>query len=82
MIDRKLKEEIEKIVEDSKSKPIHHSQITPKMIKQRHLEDLVIKTGASDRPTDDTTGVKAHFDTSTGVLSIWNGTTWLETTLS
>lgn len=82
MIDPKLKEELQKEIEANRSKPIHHSQITPKMIKQRHIEDAIIKIGDSDRPTDNTTGVMAHFDTATGVLSIWDGTQWLEVTLS
>ena len=62
---------------------IIQSDITNGTIKRRHLEDVVIVFGTDDdRPTDDTTGIKAHFAQDSGTLSLWDGTQWLETTLS
>lgn len=83
-------QEIEALVEEKvreafnrrDSKAIHHSRITPGLIKARHLFDKAVVFGSGDRPTNADTGVKVHFDTSTGVLSCWDGSSWLETTLS
>lgn len=59
----------------------HQSDFLPKQIKRRHIENVIIVFGSSDRPT---TGgdVQSHFDTGTGVLSCWTGSAWLTTTLS
>ena len=78
-----VKEEIEKMVGQGSVRAIHHSQLTPKLIKQRHIDGAIIKIGtAADLPTSDSTGILAHFQTDTGVLSIWDGTQWLDTTLT
>lgn len=68
----------EKPIEQQKT--IHQSDLLPRIIKRRHLQDNVIVFG-TDRPTtgDD---VKVYFNTTTGVLSCWNGSEWLSTTLS
>lgn len=72
------KMEIRQIIEQvlhEKGVPLtHQSQIVPKVIKQRHIQDYVIKSGTStDRPTDGAkVGVYAYFNTDTNVLSIWN----------
>jgi hypothetical protein len=79
---RIIKEEIEKISEKGSLKSVHQSQLTPRIIKRQHIFDKVIVFGSGDRPSSDATGVSVHFDTGTGVLSCWNGSTWLETTLS
>ena len=64
-------------------KVIHPSQLTPKMIKQRHVEDVVIKFGLiADRPTNADTGVKAYFSTNNDTLALWNGTAWVEEVLT
>lgn len=62
---------------------LFQSDIPAKTIKLRHIEDVVIVFGVSaDRPENDLSGVKSYFATDTGVLSCWDGTQWLETTLS
>jgi hypothetical protein len=53
-----------------------------KSISRNFIKDNVIVFGSGDRPTNADTGVFAHFDTGTGVLSLWSGTAWLTTTLS
>ena len=77
-MDAKLRKEIDKLKEDVKllqERRIHQTMIIPGAIKRRHLEDKVIVFGI-DRPTDDSTGISVYFNTSTGVLSMWDGDTW------
>ena len=50
--------------------------------KRRHIADKVIVFGNGDRHTNNSTGISVHFDTGTGVLSCWDGSAWLEVTLS
>ena len=60
----------------------HQSDFLPKIIKQQHIDGLIIKTGlATDRP-DGSTHIGAYFSTDTLVLSIWTGSAWATTTLS
>lgn len=73
---------IEEEVTERKGKILHVSEIPSKLIKNYHVEDMVIKRGlAADLP-DGSTHVKAYFSTDSGVLSIWDGSAWLDTTLS
>lgn len=60
------------------------SDIPPQTIKARHLEDKVITFGvAADRPTDGAAkGVYAYFAEDTDTFSCWNGSSWVETTLT
>lgn len=79
-----IKEEVRAAFDLRDSKAVHSSRITPKLIKQRHIEDSVIKRGlAANLPSDGgAVGVYAYFETDTGDLKIWDGSQWLETTLS
>lgn len=58
--------------------------IIPNQVKQRHIDGMIIFRGvAADRPTNSpVTEVLAYFATDTGVLSIWDGSQWVSTTLS
>jgi len=75
-----VKEEVQKALAGSESKAIHPSRITPKMLKARHLEDVVIKFGlAADRPADGgKVNVQAYFSTDDDTLALWNGSAWVE----
>lgn len=65
------------------ARTLHSSDFLPGLLSQRHIiaPFKIVKFGESDRP-DGSSDVKAHFDTGTGVLSMWNGSAWLEVTLS
>lgn len=63
-----------------KREVLHQSDIPASFISERMMKDMVIKRGTT-RP-DGTTHTKAFFNTSSGVLSIWDGSAWLETTLT
>lgn len=88
MFDEKQINLIRKIVDEAVRKQprqkLLQSDVPPQTIKKRHIEDVVIVFGeAADRPTDgDAEGVRAYFATDTGVLGCWDGTQWLETTLT
>lgn len=79
--------EIQKMIDNAIKKigrqQIHQGDIRPTTIKREHLEDAVIVIGTTeDRPTDNQTGVNAHYATDTGTLSIWTVDQWLETVLT
>ena len=66
---------------------VHSSDILPGSIQQRHLSSGLysIKFGlAADRPTapGEDGEFFAYLATNTNVLSCWNGTAWVSTTLS
>ena len=63
---------------------LHQSDIPPQTIKASHLENMVIKRGlAADLPSDGgAVGVLAYFGTDDDTLSIWNGSAWVDTTLT
>lgn len=88
MFDDKQINIIKKIVDEAVRKlpriRIVQSDIPPQTIKRRHIEDVVVVFGvAADRPTDgDEFGVRAYFSTDSGVFACWDGTQWLETTLT
>lgn len=63
-----------------KIRPVHQADIPVNFIKQRMIEDVVVKFGTT-RP-DGSDHTKAFFNTSSGVLSMWDGSSWLSTTLS
>ena len=66
-----------------KNRPLHQSDFPPKVVKNRHIDGILIERGLiADRPSDGTTNIQAYFATDTGVLSIWDGTQWLTTTLT
>jgi len=79
--------EVRQIVRDElnkqESRIIHQSQLVAKMIKQRHIDGMIIFRGlAADLPTDDSKGIQAYFAYDTGVLYIWDGDEFLEETLT
>jgi len=64
---------------------IHQSDLPPHCIRPKHIQSgyAIIKYGLSaDRPTEGTADVILYIATDTGVLSLWNGTSWLTVTLS
>jgi len=82
-IKKLIKEEVAKALDEQGTRSLHQSQFMPKMIKQRHLEDVIIKFGLlADLPTDGTTGCRAYFSTDDDTLHLWNGTAWVTEVLS
>lgn len=78
-----IREEIKKQVDMRDSVSLHHSRITPKLIKQRHLEDKIIKFGdAANLPTDNTEGVSAYFAEDTDTLYLYGDGGWVSVALS
>ena len=73
-----------RVVESAGVTALHASQITPKLIKRRHIEDVVIKFGlAADRPADGgAVNIKAFFSTDDDTLALWNGSAWVEEILT
>lgn len=61
---------------------VWQGSIPPQTIKDRHIDGTIIKRGVAANRPDGTTSVSAYFATDTGVLSIWDGTQWLEVTLT
>lgn len=87
MFDEKQINLIRKMIDEAVRKlprqKLIQSDVPPQTIKRRHIEDVVVVFGvAADRPTDGDEGVRAYFATDTGVLGCWDGTQWLETTLT
>lgn len=72
-----IQEELDKYFRKHKFDQIHQSQIAPDTIKRRHINDKVIVFGTS-RPDDNTTGVDVYFNTSTGTLSLYDGSAWVD----
>lgn len=69
-------------IKDLDERRVNQVMIMPRAVKRRHLEDKVVVFGDGDLPADDTSGISVHFDTGTGVFSMWDGSAWLDTTLS
>lgn len=65
------------------SRTLHSSDLLPGLVKGRNLESgmYAIYFGLSTNRPDGSSHVRAWWSTDTGVLSIWNGTAWLSTTL-
>lgn len=78
-----IKKLIDEAIRKQPRQKLIQSDVPPGTIKRRHLDDVVIVFGvAANRPTGGTEGVRAYFATDTGVLGCWDGTQWLETTLT
>jgi hypothetical protein len=83
MITREDEQVIRNIIRDEvrnlrRSLRIGQSAIIPKAVKQGHIEANIIFSGdAADRP-DGTTEAKAYFASDTGVLSLWDGSAWVD----
>ena len=75
-----------KLEEQPTEKPrvLHSSDFIPGIVDQRHLSgDLkVVKFGLSADIPDGSSDIKIWFSTDTGVLSMWDGSAWLTTTLT
>lgn len=67
---------------DIRNNPIHQSDLSPQIVKQRHVEAKIIFMGLAAARPDGSTEVKAYFANDSGVLSIWDGTQWLTVTLT
>ena len=82
-IKRLIEKEVKKNIEEG-FRVIHHSQITPKFIKARHLEDVAVRFGtAANRPSDGgAVNVLAYFATDTDTLSYWNGSAYVDEVLT
>jgi|GEM_PF-5429144 len=62
--------------------PLHQSDIVSGLIRQRHISGWIIFSGlAADKP-DGSSDCKVYFETDTGKLQIYNGSSWVSTTLS
>ena len=78
-----LKEEIIKLIREELANfhiPVRYQEdIAQDIIKQRHIGDgLIIFRGLlADRP-DGSSDVKAWFSIDTNILSIWDGSEWVE----
>jgi hypothetical protein len=81
-------EEVRRIVTDElsrwSSKMIHPSQLVANVIKQRHVDGMIIKRGLiADRPADGgAVGILAYFSTDDSTLAIWNGSAWVSEVFS
>ena len=81
---KKLEDRLDQL----ENRRIFQQMIVPDAIKMRHMGEAnrFFRSGLSaDRPTVGETGTDssaAYFATDTGVLSVWDGSAWLETTLS
>ena len=84
MEEREIRELIKKVLEEQQPQFTHQSQISPGIVKNRHIEGEVIKFGLlADRPTDGgKVGVRAFFSTDNDTLALWNGTAWVEEVLT
>lgn len=63
---------------------LHSSDIIPGTVQQRHItqNNFLVKFGLSSNRPDGTSHVRVYFATDTGVLSMWDGSSWLTTTLT
>lgn len=70
------------IPQETVQERIDGKKIPPGTIKNRHLQHgLFAVLVDSTRPTEGNE-YRFHFDPTTGVLSAWDGSSWLTTTLS
>ena len=78
-----IKRLIEEEFNKREAKILHQSQFVAKMVKQRHIDGMIIIRGlAADLPDDDATGVQAYFGTDDDTLYIWNGDAWVSEILT
>ena len=90
-MDKTLEERIkvlEQKIEELESRRIRQEMILPSVIKARHIGAGVrfIRSGlAADIPTTGEgaeQGSAIYFETDTNKLKVWNGTAWVEETLT
>jgi len=86
MIDFELEQQIKDLIQTAlREVKIRQSNIGNDEVKALHIGDGVrmVRSGtAAKRPTSGERAGAAYFASDTGVLSMWNGTAWLTTTLS
>ena len=66
-------------------KPLHQTDIPPKLIKQTHIEDIVIKKGnIADRPSNGSTPIRGFWAEDESKLYLWNSvnSAWESITLA
>lgn len=82
MIWRDTLKDLARRVDELERRKSYQQDMAPDSIKLEHiLNNPIVRGLAADRP-DGSTRTKAYFATDTGVLSIWDGTQWLTTTLT
>jgi len=77
------KEKIEKkLVEQNR--PLHQSDLLPKIVKNRHIDGIIIEKGLIADIPSGTTNTKAYFAEDESKLYIWNSVNeaWESSTLS
>lgn len=62
--------------------PLHPTDIISGFIVERMIEDMVIKRGLVADLPDGSTHTTAYFATDSDTLYIWNGVSWVSTTLT
>lgn len=80
--DQQKEQAIERADQPVLNRILHQSDFPNRIVKQRHLEAWIVFSGLAANRPDGSSEVKAYFATDTGVLSMWNGSAWLDVTLS
>ena len=81
-------QDMENKIKELEDRRIQQSMILPDVVKSRHIGEGVrfVRGGlATSIPTNGESvsyGSPIYFETDTGKLKIWDGTQWLEVTLS
>ncbi len=70
--------EVQGLIRDAVSDYIDQQDIPAKLIKQRHTEANMIFFGLAANRPDGSTEVKSYFATNTAVLSVWDGSAWVD----
>jgi len=73
-----VKEAVEKAFKEKiRTLPLHQSQLLPKVVKNRHIDGVIIETGTATNRPDGSSQVKAWFSTDTNLFSLWDGVEWV-----
>lgn len=78
----KIKRDIMAELSSRFSDLLRSGQIPTGFIKQKDIEAKIIFFGLAADIPNGSTRVKAYFSTDTDALSLWNGTSWVSTTLT
>ena len=74
-----VKEAVEKAFKEKiRTLPLHQSQLLPKVVKNRHIDGVIIETGTAANRPDGSSQVKAWLSTDTNLFSLWDGSEWVE----
>lgn len=80
---KKQIDELKQEIQALRNKRIYQQDLTPGAVKTRHIGEgapYLLAGLAAKRPARGslvTQGAACYFATDTGVLSIWNGTSWI-----